>query len=300
MQVSSPKKKRLTFWLVGLLAMAALGSVLWIFQDTWLPYWVSMIEPSIPADDIEQVVNESPAAADTTPSPSPASPAFVSLDFLSAAAWDHPQFHQGVRLFNQALDRYRLYQRNPQDMALLAQVANGTRQAGRLFQSLQPEAPASAPMDVPIARCRRLMAGVQKSRKTAMIAAKPKAAPAAPAVRMQAGELEQHPDYQNGARLFNKALDQFNQYKANPSRKELLQPTEDLARDAAQQFEGLKRLAPAKTHDELDRQIHQCYGIVSACRQQLLEAGSTKSSPFDRGTTGPSRRPGLPAYQPPQ
>jgi len=300
MQMERPKKKKLTFILIGLILVAILIGLLWFFQAAWLPYWLPTdAESELAVESIspEEDVGLSPAP-EFPPVPSTIT---VPLDFLSATAWDHPKFHQGVRLFNQALDRYRIFRNSPANPELLAQVKDGVRQAGRTFQSLKPVEPSDAPLDHALDQCRKLRAAVQESRKTLQAAPTAAVRPVA-AKRIQAGELTQHPEYQKGAEQFNRALEQFELYKAHTSRKELLKPTEELAREAAQTFETLKRLAPAETYDEIDRHIHQCYGIVSACRQQQLESEGAKAASagsFDRGTAGPSRRPALPAYQPP-
>ena len=95
---------------------------------------------------------------------------------------------------------------------------------------------------------------------------------------------------------------QFNQYKTNLDQTNLLEPIEELARKAGEKFEVVKRLAAETDHAEIDRLRHQCYGLVSACRGARLSQGDRDSSSaaptFDRSTTGPSRRPALPAYQP--
>ena len=110
------------------------------------------------------------------------------------------------------------------------------------------------------------------------------------------------PDYREGTRFFNLALAQFNQYKTNPDQTNLLEPIEALAKKAGEKFEAVKRLAAEADHAEIDRLRHQCYGLVSACRGARLSHDDRNSSPtastFDRSTTGPSRRPALPAYQP--
>jgi len=302
MQMERPKKKKLTFFLVGLFLVAVLGGLLWFFQNLWLPYW-------LPADEETGIPIETASSGEEPVPPSTSAPiqapsaVTVPLDFLSAAAWDHPKFHQGVRLFNQSLDRYRTYLKPPRNPELLAQAAEGTRQAGRTFQSLKPVEPSDEPLPHALEQCRRLMKKVQKSQKS-LLTQHPVASPSRPALpRIKASELEQHADFKKGAKQFNQALDQFDQYKAKPSRKELLKPTEDLAREAAQTFEALKRQAPAEMVEEIDRHIHKCYGIVSACRQQQLEAEGAKSTTpgtFNRGTARPSRRPVLPAYQPTQ
>ena len=112
--------------------------------------------------------------------------------------------------------------------------------------------------------------------------------------------MKRQPLYAEGARLFNQTLEQFKIYQSNQSRKDLLKPTEESARQAARKFEELKRQVPESHHPEIDRLIHQCYGIVSACRGEQLKSGDQeKDSTPGHGTTGPTRRPALPAYQPP-
>ena len=109
MRMASPRKKRVTFTLAGLLILGVLGSGLWLFQDTWLPYWLPEAEE--PATVTEEPAEaQIPAAAPETSAPAP-SIQTSKLDYLSAAVWDHPQFLQGVRLFNRALDQVRKYQR---------------------------------------------------------------------------------------------------------------------------------------------------------------------------------------------
>jgi hypothetical protein len=112
------------------------------------------------------------------------------------------------------------------------------------------------------------------------------------------GQPWQHPDYLEGARLFNQALAQYKLFLANKSRTELLKPIEEDAFLAAKKFESLKGQAPDDV--PLGDHITQCYKLVSDCRRLNLEgAHSGPEPPFDRSTTGPSRRPALPAYQPP-
>ena len=304
MNLARPRKRPVAFLLVGLFVAASLGASLWYFKDLWLPYWLSQphAEP-LPTQ---------PAALDATPAPQlptpppletmALDPAPPELDFLSAAVWDHPQFLQGVRAFNQALDRQRRYLADRTQAALLVQAEDGATQAAQLFEALLSQAPASVPLKQYAELARRLAA---ESRHVVQpppsAAAQKPASPLPPSAIPTAEELRKHPDYVEGARLFNKALEQFNQYRANTARTELLQPAENLARQAGQKFEALKKQAPDQLFAELDRQIHQCYGIVSACRgAQLKNEGSTPAQPFDRGSAGPNRRPALPAYQPPQ
>ncbi len=296
MRISSPRKTRLKFGAAGLLVAVALGVLLWRFQAWWLPYWLPEKEPagaSVPAAEVPVPAAATPASPEES---APSVPLGTPLNFLSAAVWDHPQFQQGVRLFNQALDQQRTFLRNRTPLALLVEAEKGAGQASQVFESLRTEAPASVPLNEYIARCRQLVAGVRRLARS-----NPSTQPAAaPAVRdLKPDELNRLPEYAACARAFNEALEHYNLYAANPSRKELLKPTEDLARQAAQQFEALKRQVPESLHRELDRQIHQCYGIVSACRGEQLKVESPATgSPFSRGTTGPARRPALPAYEP--
>jgi len=85
---------------------------------------------------------------------------------------------------------------------------------------------------------------------------------------------------------------------ANKSRTELLKPIEEDAFLAAKKFEAIRTQAP--TNLSVGDHISQCYKLISDCRRQNLEEGSSATDqPRDRGTTGPSHRPALPAYQPP-
>jgi hypothetical protein len=300
MRIASPRKKGLTFTLIGLLLAVVLGSGLWLFQDAWLPYWLSAPAPAEEADAPPRAAPPPAASALTAPELVDPPALFEEpLDYLSAAVWDHPGFLQGVRTFNQSLDRYRLYLRERPAFTLLEQAEDGAARAAQLFNGLRGEAPAAVPLERYIAQCRRLVEEVRQAGQalpTAVVHAVPPAAPRA----LSPEELRRHPEYMAGARLFNQALEKFKLYQADTSRKELLQPTEELARQSAQKFEELKRQVPEAHHREIDRQIHQCYGIVSACRGEQLKSGKdAPETPFDRGTAGPARRPALPAYQPP-
>lgn len=294
MGISTPRKKRITFALVGLLVAVALGNVLWHFQDFWLSYWLPEQEPGPPA---------AAPAGETPPAPGPAAAAAPAaaldheLDFLSAALWDHPRFLQGVKMFNQALDQYRLFQRNRTDFTPLMRAEDGALQAEQVFATLQADAPAAVPLGDYAARCRTLVAEVRRAGSAAPAAAAPAEVP-----DLDPEVLRRDSDFVAGAALFNQALEKFKLYQADRSRKDLLPPTENLARQAALTFEALKKRVPANVHRELDRQIHQCYGLVSACRGQQLQnsGGAPEAGGFDRGTAGPARRPALPAYQPPQ
>ena len=61
MGISSPKKKRIAFGLVGLLILAAAGNLLWYFQDVWLPYWFPAENAPVP--EISAVSNLAQAQA---------------------------------------------------------------------------------------------------------------------------------------------------------------------------------------------------------------------------------------------
>lgn len=306
MRISSPRKKRVAFGLVALLVAVILGNVLWHFQDLWLSYWLPEPEPatlvSTPAPEGQPAPEPAPATTPEMPAPALG----PELDFLSAAVWDDPQFLQGVRLFNRALDRYRLFARDRFQRALLPQIEDGATQAAQLFEPLRPAAPAAVPLGDYIARCGKLVAEARRlARPAPAPATAPPAKPAAPATPdvvvppHRPGQPWQHPDYLEGARLFNQALAQYKLFLANKSRTELLKPIEEDAFLAAKKFESLKGQAPDDV--PLADHITQCYKLISDCRRQHLEgANAEPETPFDRSTTGPSRRPALPAYQPPQ
>lgn len=316
MGIASPQKKRLAFGLVGLLIAAALGVVLWYGQEWWLPYWLPGEEPAAAA----AATNAAPQdAAATTNAPAPAAPAAaaqavprapapatVKLDFLSATAWNHPQFQQGVRLFNQALDRYRTYQRDRRPAELLKQIEDGALQAAMTFDHLQAEAPADVPLADCIARCQKLAVEARTIRQPAAARLAPAApAPAsAPAARSsapppKAGETWQDPDFLQGAKLFNQALEQYKRFLADKSHLELLPAIEETAFQAAKKFEMLQPIAP--TNVPIGEHVSQCYRLIADCRRQNLESGGAPADePGNRGkVVGPNRRPALPAYQPP-
>ncbi len=314
MAISSPRKRRLAFGLVGLLILAALGNVLWHFQDWWLPYWLPAGGEPVPlaaAPPAEPAESPSPAAGQPAPpaaaaEPDVAAPETAPLDFLSAAAWDHPQFLQGVRLFNQALDRYRTFQRDRRPADLPKQIEEGALQAAMAFDQLRAEAPASVPLADYVACCQKLVVETRDlcrppsatASSTVPRPSPPSAAarPAAPAPRP--GEAWQEPDYLQAAKLFNQALEQYRQFLADKSRTELLKPIEETAFQAAKKFEALKELAP--TNVPIGDHITQCYKLISDCRRQNLESAPPENGDAPgRGTVGPSRRPALPAYQPP-
>ncbi len=308
MRISSPRKKKVTFGLIGLLIAAALGVVLWHFQEFWLSYWLPEQEAAVPAA-VKPVLPEpaappAPPATATTPALAPVATSVEPvLDFLSAAAWDHPQFLQGVRLFNQALDRQRQYLRDRSQPALLVQAEEGSLQAAQIFEALLPEAPPAVPLADYAARCRKLVDEIRLLRKPAPPPASTVPAPATqarPVVPAHTpGQPWQHPDYLQGAKLFNQALAQYKLFLSNKTRTELLKPIEEDAFAAAKKFESLKGQAPEDV--PLGEHISQCYKLISDCRRQHLEGTSAPPEPentFDRGTAGPNRRPALPAYQP--
>lgn len=290
MGLSGPKKNRIAFSLIALLIAVALGNVLWHFQDLWLPYWFSSaVEQAAPA--IAPAADESaPAPADAGSEAQAVAPGPIHLDFLSAALWDHPAFLQGVRTFNQALDRHRQFLRDGHPAALLPEIEEGAAQAARLFESIRAEAPAAVPIGAYAAAGERLAAEARRLARPA---------PGAPArADDRPGGPWRHPDYLAGAKLFNGALEQYTLFLDDKSRTDLLKPIEDAAFQAAKKFEALRGQAPEGV--PLNDHITQCYKLVSDCRRQHLEgANAEPAAPFERGTAGPSRRPALPAYQPP-
>lgn len=301
MQLSNPRKRRWTLGLVGLLIALALGGILWNFQDLWLPYWLSKKPAAAPMTVAAPAMEESFAGRpmETAAEPMAAATA-LQMDFLSAAPWDHPQFLLGVRLFNQALDRYRQFLRDRQPATLLPQVAEGAAQAARLFESLRAEAPASVDIGDYAAAGERLAAAARRlahpppPKAQAERSAATPGSPAPP----QSGQAWRHPDYLKGAQLFNQALGQYKLFLADKTRVELLKPIEESAFQAAKEFESLKGQAPEGV--PLNAHITQCYKLISDCRRQHLEGASAEpANLFDRGTAGPGRRPALPAYQPP-
>ena len=311
MQISSPRKKRLAFGAGGLLVALALAAALWHFQDLWLPYWLPEQEPAVPAATPETAPVAEPAptgaAAPTASAPVAPAEAPATLDFLTATAWDHPEFLRGVRLFNQALDRLRTFRRDGRPRDLLQQIEDGALQAADAFDQIRAQAPADVPLAEYVLRSRKL---AQEARNLARPAAVPAQAPAVAAAPPRPkptapppkpGEAWQDPDYLEGARLFNQALEQYKRFLADKSRLELLKPIEETAFQAAKKFESLQGLVPANV--PLGDNISQCYRLISDCRRQHLEAGSGDAGADDdtgaRGkVVGPNRRPALPAYQP--
>lgn len=305
MRLPTPRKKKLTFVLIALLIASALGATLWHFQEFWLSYWLPEKESAAPV--IAQLAPEPPSPKPAISDFQPLPPVALDpeLDFLSAAAWSHPPFQQGVRLFNQALDRQRAFLRDRSQPVLLMQSEEGALQAAKVFEALQPEAPSAVPLGDYVARCHHLVQEIRRLRLPPQ--APPPASPAAPRAAMapdvpphRSGEPWQHPDYLQGARLFNQALEQYKLFLVNKSRLELLKPIEEDAFRAAKKFESLKSQAPEDV--PLANHITQCYKLISDCRRLQLESPSASEpgNPFERSTAGPSRRPALPAYQPPQ
>ena len=311
MQLSSPRKKRLAFGAVGLLIAAALAAALWHYQDMWLPYWLPEPAAEAPADAPETApLPEAPPPAPPPPAataPSAPAEAPATLEFLTATAWDHPEFLRGVRLFNQALDRLRAYRRDGRPRDLLQQIEDGARQAAATFDQIRPQAPADVPLAEYVLRCHKLAQAARDLARPAAVPAPAPAVAAAPprprptAPPPKAGEAWQDPDYLEGARLFNQALEQYQVFLADKSRRDLLNGIEETAFRAAKKFEALQGLAP--TNVPLDNHVSQCYRLISDCRRQQLESGSVSGGTDDdlgaRGkVVGPNRRPALPAYQP--
>lgn len=298
MKLAKPPRKRIKFALVGLLLVAVLAGGLWRFQNLWLPYWWPQQHEALPGDlsATESTEIQLPVpTADSTLTHTDT----VELTTLSAAPWDDPRFRQGVRLFNQALDRQRESLSTTTSSEELAAIGRDAVQAGRLFDSLKPDAPDGLPLDAYSARAYRLATEIRQQMVTVSTT---RVDSRTPAESPAAGSYQALPDYREGTRFFNLALAQFNQYKTNPDQTNLLEPIEALAKKAGEKFEAVKRLAAEADHAEIDRLRHQCYGLVSACRGARLSHDDRNRSPaastFDRSTTGPSRRPALPAYQP--
>lgn len=311
MQLASPRKTRLAFGAVGLLVAAVLGAALWHFQDLWLPYWLPDQAPAVsaaapepaPAAEAVPAVPAVPAAtAPVAPAEAPA-----TLEFLTATAWDHPEFLRGVRLFNQALDRLRTFRRDGRPRDLLQQIEDGARQAAATFDQLRAQAPADVPLAEYVLRSHKLAQAARDLARPAAVAAPTPSAAAPPprptptAPPPKPGETWQDPDYLEGARLFNRALEQYRLFLADKSRQELLKTIEETAFQAAKKFESLQSAAP--TNVPLGDHISQCYRLVSDCRRLNLESGSIAGGADDatgaRGkVVGPNRRPALPAYQP--
>ena len=311
--ISTPKKRGLAFGAVGLVVAAVLGGALWHFQDLWLPYWLPESAAPAPAaapdaappaeEDAPPPTAGQPIAAASAPAAAPA-----TLDFLTATAWDQPEFLRGVRLFNQALDRYRAFQRDGRPRELLQQIEDGALQAAAAFGKLRPEAPAGVPLAEYVLRSHKLAQAARDLARPPAVAPPPAPAAAAPPPRPRPtapapkpGESWQEPDYLEGARLFNQALEQYQVFLADKSRRDLLNGIEETAFRAAKKFEALQGLAP--TNVPLGNHVSQCYRLISDCRRQQLESGSGSGGADDdlgaRGkVVGPNRRPALPAYQP--
>jgi hypothetical protein len=304
LKLARPRKRSARFLVAGLLLAIILGSVLWLFQDWWLPWWLPESQSTdAPAAETAALPAAPAPAPAPLPSPSPsAAPAPAAsgeLTYLSAALWDHPDFVQAVRLFNHTLDRRRAAKGASVPPEELIAIGRDAAAAGRQFDALKPGAPAGVPLDAYVAAARRLTEDIRRQLSVQAARAAENSKPAeAPA---SDGTYKTLPDYREGARLFNQALEHFNHFKAHPDQLDRLDPAEDLARQAGQKFEAVKRRSAAADHAAIDRLIHQCYGLVSACRGARLREGdspSTAAPAFDRGTAGPRRRPALPAYQP--
>jgi hypothetical protein len=309
MGISSPRQKRITFALIGLLIALALGIVMWLFQDLWLSYWLPEKESAPPAIAPAAAEPISIAPPPVSPAAEPQAPPTLGpeLDFLSAAVWDDPQFLQGVRTFNRALDQHHLFLRDRTQSDLPVQIEEGAIQAAKIFAALRTDAPPTVHLVDYIARCHSLVVeirnlvnptqtpGIAPPQPVAVPAPAPRPAPPPP----RPGESWQDPDYLEGARLFNQALEQYQLFQADKSHAELLAPIEDTAYQAAKKFEAVRNQAP--TNVPVGDHISQCYKLIADCRRQNLESASPEiDKPRDRTPVGPSHRPALPAYQPPQ
>lgn len=304
-RLPSPRKKKMAFVLVGLMVLVILGGVLWHFQAFWLPYW-------LPAEKPEALAGATPPQAasllETATSSAPERPAAelpeAPLDYLSAAVWEHPRFQEGVKLFNQALDAQHAFQRNPDALQWLMQAEENALQAMALFADLQPSAPADIPLHEYRTAARRLVVAGRQLARNAKTAHPSTPKPEAPqktgakAQPLQPGQTWRHPEFLAGAKLFNEALEQYKLFQSDKTRMDLLTQIEESCFAAANTFEALRPEAPEGV--PLNNYITQCYRLISDCRRQNLEAAAQSTqTPFQRGTAGPSRRPALPAYQPP-
>lgn len=311
LSMASPKKKRVAFALVGLLIAAALGNVLWHFQDHWLPFWFPEKAVEAPAAAPPATATDAlpPTAATATTGESVApitDP--TALDFLSATVWDDPQFLQGVRLFNQTLDRYRAEMSSPLPPVGLEQIERNALQAAAQFSALREQAPATVPLADYIARCQQLALSARRTlnpEAAATLAPPPPppparpTAPPEPAMPLKPGETWQDPEYLLGANLFNRALAQYRAFLNNKTQAHLLKEIEDNAFQAAKTFEAIKPRAPEGV--PIADHIAQCYRLISDCRRQNLErgAGAPATGGAQGNVVGPRHRPALPAYQAP-
>ncbi|MDR0993527.1 MAG: hypothetical protein LBN38_03030 [Verrucomicrobiota bacterium] len=299
LRIPTARKKKKPCGCLGLVLLLILGGGLWHFREHGLSYFQKETAPAFPADAFP-------------PPPASAPPEEIEVDlpveghlsYLSAAGWDNETFRSGVRIFNRAVDAYRHF---PEDADTLTPLAEGEQdviQAARLFATLRKDAPAEVSLEAYLQACRDLLAAFRERAAAfelppSFIAQPFDPVPPPPPARPATASSQKwtHPDLEEGARLFNQALAQYQQFLRDKSRTDLLPAVEESAYQAAKKFEGLRDVAPETV--PLDQHITQSYKLISDSRRQHLEAAQNEKPTRIRRTTGPRRRPALPAYQPP-
>ncbi len=292
--------------LVAVLLIAAAATALWYWQDQWRPLLFPV--PETPEEN-----GAAAEPADETP-PAPIIHSLADVTYLSAAGWDNAEFRRAVVSFNEAYDIYLPSRAAHVPMAALAQAEQLVITAARQFAALQAEVPPHIPLADYLTACRLLLDELRRLAQDprtapppsqAHLAAHARAATDTPAQPTDAPSAAtpapwQNADYAEGARLFNQALAQYNQFLADKSQTGLLKSIEELAFQSAKKFEAVRDAAPS--HIPIADHITQSYKLISDVRRQNLELdtqGSTTVHQLKRGTTGPKRRPALPAYQAP-
>lgn len=109
--------------------------------------------------------------------------------------------------------------------------------------------------------------------------------------------------YDESAALFNAALRDYRTFLADKAANAHLLPSiQDRAAKAAQGFVDV-RGNPDVVVPDLEDLITQSYRLVSDCRRQRMDSpqpSPNPTSPFNRGTVGPKRRPALPPASSPR
>lgn len=304
------KKRKIAFLLVALFIAAALGNVLWFFQEGWLPWWQNALPetadssaPALPAP-VAETTDDAPPAEPPPAAPTSTDiplPSVDSLTYWSAATWKTESFQQAVRHFNEALDAYRHFLAEDSTSRPLAQAETELIAALQILQTIAPEAPPAIPFDQHVRQARALLAEVRHLAKAPTdFAAKPPPSTSAPpssASTSVSPRTWKNPDYLEGVRAFNRAVENYKLFFADKTRQSLLASIEADAFLAAKKFEALKPTAPSSI--PLQDHITQCYKLISDCRRQHLESGSSADAPSSNiRRVGPSRRPPLPAATP--
>ena len=107
-----------------------------------------------------------PASAEPVLPPEP-EPLSASTGTVTPGSWNHPGFIQAANLFNQTLAAYQAHLKkpDPQDPALISLGADA-QYAALLFETLQPEAPASVPVLLYANQCYQLVNDLRRARLT--------------------------------------------------------------------------------------------------------------------------------------